>query len=232
MVSTGIDGNNRRGISGLAFTSTPTTPVAGYYAWWDATQIVGVADGASLTTWSDSGPNAHTLTSSGTAPLYFKTTPAKLIGGKPAVWFTAAGQLATTGTAFGTAQPLTWFAVGLSSNPATTQILVSDTLGQVQILYVSSHFEAFGGTALAGGTTDSSAHAIGMIFNGASSSVQVDGTTVASGNAGANSQSAQMDLGGDSLVGALGEVVLYASALSPGNMATMHTYLKNKWGTP
>ena len=69
-------------------TPPPTAPVAGYSAWWDATQITGIADGAALATWPDASGNGYPFTAAaGHQPTYYKTTAGKLIHGNPAVWF-------------------------------------------------------------------------------------------------------------------------------------------------
>ena len=74
-------------------------PLAGYTAWWDASQITGFADGASLTSWADESGNGYAMTPNvWAAPTYYKTTSAKLVNGKPAVWFDGS----TTGMALGT----------------------------------------------------------------------------------------------------------------------------------
>ena len=90
------------------------------------------------------------------------------------------------------------------------------------------------GTVLSGGSQDQNAHILTVIFNGASSSLDVDSANVLSGNAGAN------DLGGvtlgatyaaaSGLNGAIAEVIVVDGTLTAGEISDTETYLANKWG--
>ena len=89
-------------------------------------------------------------------------------------------------------------------------------------------------TVLSGGSQDQNAHILTVIFNGASSSLDVDSANVLSGNAGAN------DLGGvtlgatyaaaSGLNGAIAEVIVVDGTLTAGEISDTETYLANKWG--
>ena len=64
-------------------------PVAGAALWFDASQITGLADGDSVTTWSDMSGNTRHATQSGAGTLK-PTYKTNIIGGKPILRFVAA----------------------------------------------------------------------------------------------------------------------------------------------
>src|SRR5215467_1797621 len=115
-----------------ARSTSPTTepmapPVAGYTAWYDATLITGVSDGAKIATWNDSSGNGHHLVSqysSANQPVYYSTTGTRLINGHPAVWFNVAntGGLTCTDT-FSIPHPFTIVAVSQASSLSGAPVL-------------------------------------------------------------------------------------------------------------
>ena len=79
-------------IAVSASASPPPTPpvgdppVGGYIAWYDASQIVEVADGDSLATWADLSGNGYDLSSARyAAPTYYSKTSEYLVNGLPIV---------------------------------------------------------------------------------------------------------------------------------------------------
>src|SRR5262245_14425997 len=111
-------GYSRTGVTYAA----PGPPVAGYLAWWDATAITGQADNTALSTWTDGSAHHNDLTqaSAGLKPTYYSTTSAKLINGKPTVWFNG-GQVMAVSLA--RAQPFTVVYVGQATTIAAFPIV-------------------------------------------------------------------------------------------------------------
>jgi hypothetical protein len=212
-------------------------PVAGYVAWWDASQITSPpADGAVLSSWNDLSGNGHTLTQATTAskPTYYSTTTAKLMNGLPAVWFN--GSATEMDAALVLAQPFTVVAWCQNLNTGSVQGYVFE--GQASAVYVRASgtglgFQAYAGNAfVVQGPYDTSAHYVAAVYNGASSSVTVD-TATTTGNAGANGITTTLQLGANNgsfaFNGPICEVIVYPSALSGANITALNTYLAGKW---
>ena len=142
------------------------------------------------------------------------------------------------------AQPVTIMAVVKLASTAGTQVAISTDLAGPQgpTMYIATvsglHYFAFAGTGQNGaGTPDTSAHVFAVVFNGASSVIYIDGTSVGSANYGANGYSGMAfflgkDVGNNYWGGLVGEVLVYKSALSGANITTVSAYLRAKWGTP
>jgi hypothetical protein len=222
----------------------PNTPlgVPGLGAWWKADTITGFADGASLTAWPDSSGNGHPLAQSGgnPVPVFYSSTVGKTINGFPAVWFTAASsEELVTPSSIAIAQPLTTFVVFHASSLSANGEFVGVN-NVVAGLASTSFYAVNAGTLLSGGAPDLNLHLGTFTLNGASSSIRVDRTVVASGNAGTTTPGTHpvwlgTPFGGgvNFWNGAVAEVILYPSiALSAAQVSTIESYLRLKWGTP
>jgi hypothetical protein len=217
-------------------------PVAGYVAWWDA-QAITASDASAVTSWSDSSAGGHNLTSHLGTPTYYKTTTAKLINGHPVVYFNGDGWLAT-GSAFSQAQPYTIFFQARLESLTGFRSLMGVTADNVLVYTTAGPgrwnvFAAGGsGATIQGGTPDTNIHAYTVQFNGASCLMRVDGTQIVSGNAGTNPLAGNFVLGnekdsgtGSSLLGPIGEAIVYPSALNTTDMGTVESYLAARWAT-
>jgi hypothetical protein len=139
--------------------------------------------------------------------------------------FTAISQPDTIIAVFDTGRPLDWGSGG------SLRQLFSPTIGTVGI---------YAGTILSGGGSLSSGVFViqTAIFNGASSSVYINGLSVLSGDAGTNSLgNVIMGTDGTSFFsGKVAELLVYNSTLSSTDRGNVETYLKNKYaiagGTP
>ena len=237
MSSTGIDGKNRRGKSGIAVATGGV--VAGFVEHHDAqTSFAGNADGDAITVWPDLTANGYNLTGTG---HYYKTTSANLINGHPAVLFNGTSDLwendATFPASF--AQPFTIQFVCRSKSTSTQFLWISRGAPHTDAT-IGPDYEMSAPTTLFGGTSDATtAHVISCVCNGASSTLRVDGTVIQSGSAGANGITNGLNFGDTFpggahafFSGSWGEILIYASALSTANLAANETALKAKWGTP
>lgn len=99
-------------------------------------------------------------------------------------------------------------------------------------------YAIFAGTNLTGGTLDTSTHALIGIFNGASSSLILDGTAIISGNAGTQGLN-NFDIGdangGSGIVsmnGNIGEFITFNSSISGADQVLIRTSWQSYWGTP
>lgn len=211
-------------------------PVAGYVAWYDSSQITGLADGAALTSWPDASGNGHTLTQSTSGTIYYSSTAAKLINGKPAVWFTSQTGSNMVSAAFAINQPFTVFAVfglddwGYAVQSANGNVFIGvSTLSGMWTMNAGAYLTGLGATL------NNAPHLLSGVYNGASSILAVDSTQY-SGNPGSNAMGnivlGSVVSGNSGITGPLTEVLIYPSALSPANVASVSSYLKTKWGTP
>lgn len=84
---------------------------------------------------------------------------------------------------------------------------------------------------ISGGTSDNSAHCVISIFHGASSSIIVDGSSVASGDTGASTASSIVlwNANGNTNVA---ELLIFASVLSGGDQTLIKNSCQTYWGTP
>lgn len=227
------------------------SPVAGYSAWYDASQIAGFADGTALTSWADESANGYNLTVARSAdPTYYKTTSAKLVNGLPAVWFNGTTQgLGRTATPNGSAAGWTVFAVALISSVSGAQIIFSGDDGSTR---TAQYLRLNGGalqtigfdtavnvySASAGSPTVGAAFLASAVMSTSSITARLNGTagtpTAVSGTP--ESGSSEVDIGQRvSLTpwnGAICEVLLYNSVLSPANIAANEQYMQAKWATP
>lgn len=220
-----------------------SVPLAGYVAWYDASQIVGFADAASLTSWADASGNGHTLINAPGAshPTYYSSTGAKLVNGLPAVWFDHASQTGMYNSAgFGSAlsQPFSVAVVAkVTNNTQDCNITDGGPTNDCALGVASSTFEMFAGSLLNDGASDANLHLFAGVYNAGSSVLYIDGSSVASGAAGSNALN-QFLLGnantgtGLAMSGPICEALVYHSALSSGQVSSLRTYAQTKWGTP
>jgi hypothetical protein len=236
-----------------AAATTPAGPPGGYAARWDASQITGVADGAALASWPDLSGNAHDLSASGAnRPTYYKTTSANLMNGQPTLLFDGANSMMRDTSPYVTpAQPYTICAACRPTSSFNTNyetVVGSASFTAAMIDPAANKWAAMNDVSqITGSATAALGQSTGVIgvFNGGSSSVWVNGTSVGSGNLGATALNGLI-VGARSGAsppplsptansywrGLIGEVLIYPSALSAGNITSVTTYFHSKWGTP
>lgn len=207
----------------------------GLAAWYDASQISGVADGASLTSWPDLSGNGITLSTARTVyPTFYKTTSAFLVNGLPSVLMGASAGIGTAslGGIGISAQPDTVFLVFKLSGLVSGNSRVYDCAGGSRQLFEAdstNQYGLFAGANATGGTTALGVHYVTAIYNGASSVMRVDGVNITlSGSPGTNNVTGPL-LGGGSLNGQICEAALFSGALSSANYGSIESYLAAKW---
>jgi hypothetical protein len=160
---------------------------------------------------------------------------------KPALQFTS--QFISVSVASNLySQPFTETAEAERSSNFTTQMNFSTSAaGTTDMYYTTSTntTQLYAGAASASVTaSDSAAHAIQGIFNGASSSETVDGTTTSGLNPGTNKISLDITTGGNAVgsglcnVCIIGESGLWPSGFSGGNLSSMHSNMATYYGSP
>lgn len=225
-------------------------PVAGYVAWWDASQITGLADAASVSSWADLSGNGYNWTQSTGAdqPTYYKTTAGKLVNGLPAVWFNGStDKLQNTGPTYGTAN--TYFIVCSGATGSSEYITgTSDTQGGGPAFifgFVANELEYYNDT-VGGGGTDRQTFGSPASATFAACWAQTDTVNLAGYYQSGSSVFSITPVNGDSTIfnkwwgaaqgtsnfynGAICEGIVYASQLNSTQIDSVLTYLTTKWG--
>jgi len=213
----------------------PAIPDSGdLQARWDATEL-SASSGTAITDWPDATGNGHNLTSS-TGQAY----QTDAIGGNPVVRFDGVDDyLSTTWPAI--SQPYTVFIVfQYQSIPSGFNSLSSfgPGLGTLENSFQAdstSNWSYYaGGSRVNGGTPDTNPHILSLYVNGGSTEYRLDGTQLATGDAGANDltgvvMAARDDQSGDFSNVDIGEQVVYPMDKT-GIYADVESYLSDKWG--
>jgi len=204
------------------------------HARYDATKLL-LNDGDTVSTWSDQTGNGHDLTA-GEAPT-FKTS---IINGNPVVRFDGIDEYLST--SFGTLpQPNHIFMViKKQTNGSDTSlrfIAYGLSSGNRHAPYVNGgtwRFTAEVGTAIVSGVgIDTNPHINATLGNGTSSTLRLDGSQIASGDAGADdltglkvgTRNSEIQFGDFDI----GEILVYGQDKS-GIQTDVEQYLSDKWG--
>ena len=215
----------------------PSSPFANY----DASVLTGT-DGQTLSSWPGvSGPTLSSSVPGMSFPSWWKTTTANMINGQPAVSFSGT-QATVAASAISQSQAFTVAVIAKPSEAisANTYYFVSSNTGATDFYAQTNAVHLYAGTATSGvGTYDTNAHLFVGIFNGSSSTIQVDGTSGSGLAAGAGALSGAFAVGNGSssssvgpFKGLMGQVVMWSRALSGSDLASLRAYSKAKWGTP
>ena len=220
----------------LALTAgTPFSPtdISGLLGWWKA-DALGLSDGATVTSWTDSSGNARHLTGVGTT---YETAE---INGLAIVRFDGVDDQLSV--AFTCNQPHTRFYVAKYRSAFTAQESFADNhssvgSGRAQMYRPASTtigMYAAGGITTA--TTPQAYHVYGVVFNGASSLITIDGAAPVTGSTGtgAGTNTGGIRLGSNASPGEwadadVAEVIVYDTALGTTNRESVEDYLKSKY---
>lgn len=223
----------------------PSPPISGYSLWLDASQIPGVADGAALANWYDLSASGNNFGQSNGSlqPTFYKSTSAKLVNGLPAVWFNGTSQYMNISVAAAVAaQPNTTYLVAQSAAGSATGRVISTNFADAncQIIDLGDTGGApfyYAGSSVSVGAFHAGTHVLGVVFNGASSAANLDGTYTAAGSSpgtggfGDASNVIWLSFDGSAAYfnGPICEILVYPGAHSQAQMARMVTYLQDKW---
>lgn len=211
--------------------------IPGLAAWYDASDpiFLTVDDSGYVSQWDDlSGNRRHLTQGTGSKQPQSGTVTQN---GLNVVDFDGDDYMVTA--AFTQAQPTTWFVV--ARNTQASEYLWDGLFGRQAFgMGLSSPGEICGyagSPALSIAQTTPVTALWTVEFNGVSSVLRRNGTTIKTGDAGTYSLSGGWVLGArytynGNLVGWVGEVIMYDGLLSTDDRATIEAYLKAKWGTP
>lgn len=216
-------------------------PVPGMSAWFDAadTSTLTIVSNA-VSAWADKSGNGYSVTqgTAGARPRYTSDTINGVIvphfDGSDDVLIGSVGNVNCDNTS-------SWFLVGVGSSgegPAfgnggspNGPLHFGYSAGGTAYATASFDTQIYAGTAILAANVP---HAIGIRCNGSTITVWPDGNSTESGSGGPYG-TADIAFAGDKgnrNSGSIAEVIGYNSALSDGDMVTVMTYLRNKWGTP
>lgn len=216
-------------------------PLAGYYGWYDASDSATLTGSPNLTTWADKGSGAKNLTNASSSP----SNGTRTVNGLNVIDFASGANRIMASANYSLSQPITYFVVvvcDLATGTGTlnASIIRDPTGSQPSIMVYSSGaantraWAYYAGSVRQGSVAmDNSAHVISAVFNGASSGLWVDGASASTSNPGAGTVTNGLQLASSSAFdGAIGEVLVYSSALGTSDRQSVESYLKAKWGTP
>jgi hypothetical protein len=229
--------------SGISSIVYPAVGIAGMVAWYDASQISGIASGTSLSTWTDLSGLGHHVTSSLVTqqPLYITN----IQNGLPVVRFEGINTF-LQGT-FTLNQPETVAITFSYQTTATNAKAVFDGKTSTAMLLdnVSASIPATGGTRLVSGSaiqdiastiTNGNFYLMTGIFNnGSASTLFISSSFSTSGIVGTTGAGgftlAARGGGGSNARVDIGEVAIFNVALTPTDRGILEKYLKAKWST-
>lgn len=219
--------------------SSSGPPVAGYVAWYDASDTSSItSSGGAVSQWNDKSGNGYHLTQSTEANK--PTTGTDSINGKNVMNFAAGGRYINRAST-PSQNTWTWFFVMKAASVANWQFPVgSNDPGNAGLSCYSSGSGStlralFGGSPLA----TSSSTTVGTYYwtvTGDTSNCYIYRNGIADGNGltyGSSTWSG-FCLGGlgaiYTLNGAIGEFIVYNSVLGTTDRQTVESYLATKWG--
>lgn len=193
-----------------------------------------------IATWYDQSGNGLDLTQGTAGAQPNALLPSALVNSQPAAGFTSSALRLIAASIPSTAPPFTLMAVAARTAAFTSFSFILGMTSATPVMDFSNatntvRFTA--GTARTIGASDSVAHCLAASINGASSRWCVDGAASAfAGTPGTNSLTGlgvgAYSAGGNPLTGVIPEALLFASALSDGNMQTIQANQKTCYGTP
>lgn len=206
--------------------------IAGLVEWWDASDAATITESSgSVSQWDGKSGNGYDLTqgTGGAQP----TTGTRTQNSLNVLDFDN-DYLASAGVAV--SQPFSVLAVAkYDVTNADGRIFSTNGGTDVQGGDASGGYGRFmfAGSIFAGSAEDTSPHYYTYTFNGASSSIRVDGGVDGSGNAGTSNLNglgvgARKNAGDLSLNGVIGEILIYSS-LSTTDRDALEAYLAAKW---
>lgn len=222
----------RFGLGGVVSTFDPST-ISGLKAWYKADALV-LNDNDPVASWTDSSGSGNHATEATNKPLY-KTG---IVNSLPVVRFDGIDDRLRSG--FVLADPHTVFTVGVWRNAysASDRVMLDGVNGWDGAFYrqSSTTVHLYVGAVDAGlivTTTPQSWHYYTAIFNGASSSLRVDGGTPGTGNPGTASPGgihmARQGGGTEYSAVDVAEILIYNSALGATDRSNVESYLAAKY---
>lgn len=187
--------------------------------------------GSTITTWPDSSGNWTAATPVGTAPAF--TASNASFNNKPTATYVAASNQQLRVASFAVSQPNTIYVVGQDTAPTANMI---DGVTTRQIIGYNGNWNYFAGSVVTSGDLSTAPHAIAAVFNGASSGLYVDSSSVAvaSGNPGTNALNGGLEIGSSAgpsaaITGDIAEIVITNVADTLAQRQAMFAYFASKY---
>lgn len=210
--------------------------IRGLQLWLDAADASSVVrNGTNVSQWTDKSGNARhaTQATANNQPAYSLASR----NSKNTIVFDGSNDSLLT-TSFTVSQPHSLFVVGRRAVGGVNQNFTDGgASGRVAVYWANTdNWSMFAGTALTAptGQSDTNWHVFAASFSTTSSSLRIDGTVMASGNAGTESYTGLRISGFSSTIallnGSVAEILAYSGALSSLQISTVNKYLGAKWG--
>ena len=214
--------------------------------WLESTQEISflkneARDGVAVTKWNDinlASIDRATTSVSGIAPIYRQNS----INALPALQFSGNGCFIINHVATSNNNLKTMFAVFLENkkNTSSGTYLYDNNVFPPQFAFIlTTEFagQLYGGIGLTSGSIPlNKPHILTAVHNTANSFFRINGTQIATGNAGSNIMGSSTRLGGgsctsvnDSLYGYIGEFIVFDRVLNAKEYLDVETYLSKKW---
>jgi hypothetical protein len=154
-------------------------------------------------------------------------------GGQPALRFDGVDDWMAFTIGSALSQPFTVCVVlQFSVSNGASQIL---HLGNSELLIEGTAWEAYASSLLSGGTPTTAVAVVTATFNGASSTIHVNGTQVAAGAVGGGTATGTFNLGRHPAVSRplpadVYEILVYSGAKTSGDRAEIHTWVQDTYG--
>ena len=198
------------------------------------------ADGVALTSWRDGSGNSRQLTQSvgaGAGSNAKFVAASSYLNDRPAVSFDGLDDALETTPAFSSiSAPVSLVAVFRSATTVGDRYIISASPG-LGAAILDGQYKVYCGGQILGGTANTSKHLLYVLLNGASSSIFVDGTQVASGTLAGNSSTGWILSAWANSYSAIGQNIIAFAGFKAGALtAQEHTDLlawsRSYYGTP
>lgn len=210
--------------------------LTGLTSWYDASDsLTPNTNGSTLTGWNDKGSQANHLTTISGTPKYYEN----IQNGLSAAYFDGDNDYLSGSDKADIAQPHTEFLVfrptrwqADASGVYVVSMQSTQTLGRTG---GATTTRAYAGTFLSGASiTENTTNLLTAVFNGASSSIQVNNGTITTGNAGTGTNTNNPRIGAafdttEDFMGYVMEWRIYSGALTTEVKTQIQNFLNNKW---
>ncbi len=210
--------------------------LVGLTSWYDASDSLTPAiNGATLTGWNDKGSNLNHCTTVIGTPQYMtgiqNSLPAAYFNGSEMIYGANQADVAQPHTQYLVFKPTGW-----STGIMQKVINMYNSSPQINKTASATTIEIYAGATVVGESLSNNVTTmVTAIFNGASSSIQVNGNTPNTGNAGTNTNSNSPQIGASDNVpnypytGYIMEWRVYTGVHTSAQQAVIRNYLNTKW---
>ena len=222
-------------MSGSGGSSFSPASISGLLLWLKADSLA-LSDGNAVTTWADQSGGGHNMTfnvnttNSGGTAVY----NTNVLNGKPVVRLAGGGNF-TNSLGATISQPITIFSVSTAKIQADQYLFDGINSTNRIVSYVASGVHLFAGFDIVGGAGSSSFDSYCFVANGASGVLYKNGTSIASGDIGANTITGftlnnRNEKTGTANNNEFAEFIVYQGALSDADRILVQNYLSSKYG--